>query len=163
MMGSTHSHEGTPTMPTAPRTLAGPSPLLGDVAESTSSTRLYRIAIVLFSALFLGSAVFGVLDIDASKAEWARLGFPWWTFWGLTAAKVVGVAVIVAKSPRSLKDFAFAGFLFDLLLAAGAHLEIPESKVILPIGGLAVWTFAYVMDRRHDATATATSAQPSGR
>jgi hypothetical protein len=126
-----------------------PTSLLGATPSTASTIRAYRIAIALFSAMFLGSAIFGLLDLDASKVEWARLGFPWWTFWGLTGGKIVGIAVILAKSPRTLKDFAFAGFLFDLLLAAGAHVEIPESKVILPIGGLVVWTFAFVTDRRH--------------
>jgi hypothetical protein len=116
----------------------------------TSTARTYWMATGLFSAVFLGSAVFGLLDLDASKGEWVRLDYPWWTFFLLTALKVVGVAVIVSnKAPTFIKDFAFAGFLFDLVLAAGAHLAIPEVKVILPIVVLAVWAFAYRMDHLH--------------
>jgi DoxX-like family len=113
------------------------------------SVRLYWIAIGLFSALFLGSAAFGLLDLDGSKAEWVRLGYPWWTFFFLTAGKVVGVAAIVSnRAPRVVKDFAFAGFLYDLLLAGGAHLAVPEVKVVLPIAALGIWGFAFAMDSK---------------
>jgi hypothetical protein len=113
------------------------------------ATRLYWIATGLFSAVFIGSAVFGLLDLDASKIEWARLGYPWWTFFFLTAGKLVGVATIVSnKLPRVVKDFAFAGFLFDLLLALGAHLAFPEINALLPISVLAIWWFAFAMDSK---------------
>lgn len=110
---------------------------------------LYRIATGLFSVLFLGSAVFGLVDLDASKAEWLHLQYPWWTFFALTAGKVIGVGVIVSnKFPRFIKDYAFAGFLFDLLLATGAHLAVPEIKVLLPVTCLGLWAFAVMMDNR---------------
>jgi hypothetical protein len=113
------------------------------------TVRLYWIATGLFSALFLGSAVFGLLDLKASEVEWAHLGYPWWTFFALTIAKVVGVATIVSnRLPRVVKDFAFAGFLYDLLLAAGAHLAIPEVNVALPIAASGIWVFAFIMDSR---------------
>jgi hypothetical protein len=110
---------------------------------------MYWAATGLFSAVFIGSAVFGLLDLDASKTEWNHLGYPWWTFYALTAGKVVGVATIVSnKLPRIVKDFAFARFFYELLLAGGAHLAMPETKVLLAVGGLAVWAFAFVMDWR---------------
>jgi DoxX-like family len=113
------------------------------------SARAYWVATGLFSAMFLGSAVFGMLDLDASKAEWAHLGYPWWTFYFLTIGKVIGVGTILAKKgPRFLKDFAFAGFLFDLVLAGGAHLAVPEIKVLLPIAGLVVWGAAFWADSK---------------
>ena len=121
---------------------------LQQLPQSTPhSTRTYWAATGLFCAVFIGSAVFGMLDLDASKAEWTRLGYPWWTFFFLTIGKVIGVGTILAnKGPRFLKDFAFAGFLFDLLLAGGAHLAAPEIKVLLPVAGLLVWGAAFRTD-----------------
>jgi DoxX-like family len=118
-------------------------------AHSMDKTkRLHTIALGLFCALFLGSVVFGLADIDGSKAEWIHLGFPWWSFYALTAGKALGVAAILWNKSKSLKQLAFAGFLYDLLLATGAHLAVPEFKVVLPIVCLALWGFAYVMDQR---------------
>jgi DoxX-like family len=118
-------------------------------AASVASARMYWIATGLFSAIFIGSAVFGLLDLDASKAEWLKLGYPWWTFYALTAAKVVGVVTIVSnKAPRVVKDFAFAGFFFELLLALGAHLAIPELQSLLPVVVLGIWGWAFAMDSK---------------
>jgi DoxX-like family len=110
--------------------------------------RLYIIAIGIFSVVFLGSAIFGLLDLDGSKAEWSHLKYPWWTFYLLTVGKILGVVAIVSNRSKSLKQLAFAGFLYDLVLAAGAHLAVPEIKVLLPIVVFGIWLFAYVMDKR---------------
>jgi hypothetical protein len=121
----------------------------GMPTSESKSLRMYWVAIGLFSAVFLGSATFGLLDLNGSKTEWLHLGYPWWTFFALTAGKVVGVATIASnRLPRIVKDFAFAGFFYELLLAGGAHLSIPEVKVLLAVAGLAVWAFAFIMDSR---------------
>jgi hypothetical protein len=116
--------------------------------ESSATKRKYQIALGLFSALFLGSAVFGLLEIDASYLEWRHLGYPIWTFYALTIAKVVGVCTILSNRSTRLKQFAFAGFLYDLLLALGAHIAVPEVKLILPLSCLGIWGFAYFMDSK---------------
>jgi DoxX-like family len=116
--------------------------------DSPTTRRKYLIAMGLFSALFLGSAIFGLLDIDASYAEWRHLGYPLWTFYALTIAKVVGIAAILSNRSTRLKQFAFAGFLYDLLLALGSHIAQPEVKLILPLSCLGIWGFAYFMDSR---------------
>jgi hypothetical protein len=111
--------------------------------------RRYRVATGLFSAIFLGSAIFGLIDLEASKAEWAHLGYPWWTFFALTAGKVIGVLTIVSnRAPRVVKDFAFAGFFYELLLAGGAHLAKKEVKVLLPLVVLVIWAFAFALDSK---------------
>ena len=47
-----------------------------------------------------------------------------------------------------LVSFAFAGFLFDLLLALFAHIAQMEIKLLLPIFGLGLWWFAFAMNRK---------------
>jgi DoxX-like family len=131
-------------MPPTPHSQSLP---LARSGRRTISPRTYWIATGLLAALFVGSAIFGVVDIDASKAEWLRLGYPFWTFWVLTVAKVLGIAAIIWNRSDTLRDFAFAGFLFDLLLAAGAHLAVPEVKAVLPIGCLGIWGFAFAVRR----------------
>jgi DoxX-like family len=136
-------------MKTAPLMSKSSGDLPTNAPETSQSLRLYWAATGLFSTVFLGSAVFGLLDLDASKAEWIRLEYPWWTFFFLTAGKVVGIAVILSnRLPRVVKDFAFARFLYDLLLAGGAHLARSEVQVLLPIVVLGVWAWAFAMDSK---------------
>jgi hypothetical protein len=68
----------------------------------------------------------------------------------LTVAKALGLMAILSNKSKTLKDFAFAGFLFDLLLALAAHLAQPEIKFLLPLTSLGIWTFAFLADRTRD-------------
>jgi hypothetical protein len=118
-------------------------------ATLTASTRTkFLVATGLFVALFAGSVAFGWLDLPGSYREYTHLGFPKWSFHFLQFAKVAGLMAILSNRSRTLKDFAFAGFLFDLLLALGAHIDRREVKFVLPVIGLAIWGFAFFMNRK---------------
>ena len=75
--------------------------------------------------------------------------------WPLTAAKALGVLAIIFSRSRSLRDFAYAGFLYDLLLAIGAHVVHGDTWIVVALISLAIWVFAYVTElgyrRRVDA------------
>jgi hypothetical protein len=112
------------------------------------SWRAFLTSHGLFCALFIGSVVFGLADLDASYSEFVHLGFSSWAFHVLTIAKVLGVVAIMSNRSRTLKDFAFAGFLFDLSLALIGHLVIPEPKAILPAACLGLWVWTFRTNRR---------------
>jgi DoxX-like family len=122
-----------------------------------TTRRLYRMATGLFLALFVGSVILSLADINESYKEFVHLEFPAWSFIALTVAKVLGLVAIVTNRSQTLKDFAFAGFLYDLLLALGGHIAHQELKALLAVFGLLVWVFAFVMDRRFFAARTARS------
>jgi hypothetical protein len=42
---------------------------------------------------------------------------------------------------------------YDLLCTLGGHVSQQEIKVLLPIFGLGLWGFAFVMDRKFYSTA----------
>lgn len=113
-----------------------------------STWRTYKISHGLFCALFLGSVIFGLADLTASYAEFVHLGFSSWSFHVLTIAKVLGLFAIMSNRSRTLKDFAFAGFLYDLTLALIGHLVIPELKAILPAVCLGLWAWTFRTNRK---------------
>jgi hypothetical protein len=115
---------------------------------STATKRLYWIAMGLFSALFIGSVIFSLSDIGESYKEYTHLEFPKWILYPLDIAKTLGVVAILSNRSQILKDFAFAGFLYDLLLALGGHIAQQEIKLLLPLFCLGLWGFAFVMDRK---------------
>lgn len=113
-----------------------------------NTRRLYWWSVGLLSLIFLFSAFYGVLDLQGSYAEYRHLEFPAWLVFPLSLAKLLGVVAVVSNRSTTLKDFAFAGFLYDLLLALGAHIAQQELKVVLPLISLGIWAAAFVMDRR---------------
>jgi uncharacterized membrane protein len=132
----------------------GPGPHTGGVTHlwpphvPDKLWRTFAISHGLFCALFIGSVVFGLADLNASYAEFVHLGFSSWAFHVLTIAKVLGVVAIMSNRSRTLKDFAFAGFLFDLSLALIGHLVVPEPKAILPAVCLGLWAWTFRTNRK---------------
>ncbi|WP_407572488.1 hypothetical protein [Deinococcus altitudinis] len=115
----------------------------------TSSTRRwYLVAVSLFALLFVGSAVLTLVDTAGAYEEYRHLEFPTWLQYPQRLAKLLGVAAVLFSRSRVLKDFAFAGFLYNLLLALGALIAQHDSNIYRPLAGLALWCFAFVMDRR---------------
>jgi DoxX-like family len=118
------------------------------IPGSPSTLRLYWIATGLFTLLFAASIVLTLGDLETSYRSYTHLGFPIWSVFFNAIGKILGLAAIHWNKSRTLKDFAFAGFLFDLLLALCAHIAQRESDVLLPIFGLGLWWFAFAMNRK---------------
>lgn len=114
-----------------------------------SIKKLYWISISLFTALFIGSVIFGYIDIQASYDEFKHLEYPTWLLHPLSLAKLLGIIAILKSKSQSLKDFAYAGFLFDLLCALGGHIAQQEIKLVLPIVCIFLWAFTYWIDKKY--------------
>jgi hypothetical protein len=112
-----------------------------------TTQRLYWLATGLFSLLFIGSSILGFADPQGAYDEYRHLEFPSWILYPLSLLKALGVVAIISNKSQTLKDFAFAGFLYDLLLAIGGHLAQMDVKIWLAIFGLVLWGFAFYMDR----------------
>lgn len=115
--------------------------------------RLYWFVTGLFCAVFLVSALLTFVDPEGTREATARLGFP--PFIGtypLALAKLAGVAAILWRRSTTLITFAFAGFLYDLVLALTAHVyenDFPNGW--LAVFGLVVWCGAYRLERRRSS------------
>jgi hypothetical protein len=127
---------------------AGSMTVLETALPIDKTKRLYQISLSLFSALFIGSVIFSFVDIQASYDEYRHLGFPTWTLYPLGLAKVLGIIAIVSNRSKTLKSFAYAGFLYDLLLALGGHISQGEVKIVLPVVSIGLWASTFAMDRR---------------
>jgi DoxX-like family len=113
-----------------------------------STVRNYWIATGLFTLLFVASIILTLGDLAGSYKSYAHLGFPAWSVFFNATAKILGLIAIYWNQSRTLKDFAFAGFLFDLLLALCAHIAQREVDVLQAAFGLVLWGFAFYMNRK---------------
>jgi hypothetical protein len=77
---------------------------------------IYWIATGLLLALMLFSA-FGTFFIHDPKTmeKMAPLGYPAYVMQMLAVAKILGVIAILVPGFRTIKEWAYAGFTFDLL------------------------------------------------
>lgn len=90
---------------------------------------LYWVFTVLLVALMLFSAVSSFIP-NPQGAEFAKhIGYPLYIFKFLAVAKILGVvAILVPGNPR-LKEWAYAGFTFDMLGAMYSFFSVGDPAV----------------------------------
>ncbi|MDF7815608.1 DoxX family protein [Hymenobacter sp. YC55] len=81
---------------------------------------LYWIATVLFAAAMLFSGIMGMQPTADNQAVMQQLGYPMYLGTILGVAKILGAGALVLPVGRTLKEWAYAGFVIDLLGAAAS-------------------------------------------
>jgi uncharacterized membrane protein YphA (DoxX/SURF4 family) len=121
---------------------------------ATSSKRdniIFWISTALFCAFMLTSAIPNILSGEQWVTIFKQLGYPPYLLPFLGVAKLLGViALLVPGFPR-LKEWAYAGFFFDLIGATYSALTVggfdPMMLVMLIPFGLGALSYVYYHKR----------------
>jgi hypothetical protein len=98
------------------------------VATETTS-RARTIAYWIVTALFclqMSFTAYAQLRLPQVAEAFIHLGFPAYFRVELSCAKLLGVVVLLAPVPARLKEWAYAGFAFNLGSALIAHLSVGD-------------------------------------
>jgi hypothetical protein len=90
---------------------------------------LYWIVTGLMAAFMLLAAVPDLLRVPEAISIFGHLGYPAYLLPFLGTAKTLGVVAILVPGFRRLKEWAFAGLVFDLIGALYSHLSVGDSAV----------------------------------
>ena len=107
-----------------------------------AATQKQKIVYWVLTALFLlpmaGSGVPELLfgSPEQTAATMVHLGYPLYLMRMLGLAKILGAVVIVANRWTSLKEWAYAGYFFDLAGAVVSHLIVGDGFFALVPGTL---------------------------
>lgn len=82
----------------------------------------------LLSAMMLMSAGMYFFNNETISATFTNLGFPTYIIYPLAIAKILGLVAIWTEKSKALKEWAYAGFFFDFLLAASAHIAANDGE-----------------------------------
>jgi uncharacterized membrane protein YphA (DoxX/SURF4 family) len=126
--------------------------------------------IAFWTTTIFGPASFvigGVLNLThASQATdtLSHLGYPAYFAWILGVGKLFGALAIVAPGLPRLKEWAYAGFFFDLTAAAFSRASVGDSAadIIAPLGFLALVLASWAL-RPASRTLAAASGSTRGR
>lgn len=118
----------------------------------------YYITTGLLSALMLMSAGMYVFNHAEVAKVFTTLGYPTYIMYPLAAAKVLGVIAIWTKLSDTLLEWAYAGFFFDFVLAAAAHIAVKDGQYAVPIIATLLLLASYILHKRLER---AESEQPS--
>jgi len=114
----------------------------------------FWIVTVVF-CLQMAFTAYAELRLPQVAEAFTHLGFPSYFRVELSWAKVVGVVLLLAPVPARLKEWAYAGFAFDLGSAIIAHLSVGDGPEAWgwAAGTAVLWVLSYVLWRRVQATA----------
>jgi len=117
----------------------------------------YWIVTGLAAALMTLSAIPDVLMVDGAVQFFEHLGYPRYLLPFLGVAKLLGVAAILQPWSRTLKEWAYAGLIFDLIGALYSHIAIgdPPSLFAGSLIGLVLVSGSYILLRLTETAAPA--------
>jgi DoxX-like family len=107
---------------------------------------IYWAATLLFVLPITWSAILYFTQSPNMVTTMTHLGYPMYFLKILGTAKLLGVAALLYPRWPTLKEWAYAGFTFDLLGACWSHLSSgdPFYIALVPIAFLLVLVISYV-------------------
>ena len=87
---------------------------------------IYWVLTGLICALMLMSASMYIFNYEEVKPLFIAFGYPTYIIYPLAFAKILGVVAILTRKSKTLTEWAYAGFFFDLVLAFFAHYMIED-------------------------------------
>jgi hypothetical protein len=109
----------------------------------------FWIVTTLF-CLQMGFTAWAQLTLPQVAEAFAHLGFPDYFRVELSLAKLVGIGLLLAPVPARLKEWAYAGFAFDLGSALLAHLAVGDGPAAWGWAAATgvLWSVSYACWRR---------------
>ncbi len=111
------------------------------------SSLTYKISTGLFSALILLGVTMYLVDHDNVARTFETLGYPGYLVYPLALAKLLGLVAIWTRRSTTLKEWAYAGFFFDLVLAIMAHVAISDGEFAPAVIGLTLLLISHRSQR----------------
>lgn len=109
---------------------------------------IYWVTTGLLCFLFFAGAMMYLFNYERAHGFFINLGFPTWIIYPLAALKILGVIAILTKKSNFLKELAYAGFLFDAILALAAHIMVSDGEYAPAIAALIFTILSWTYDRK---------------
>ena len=109
---------------------------------------IYRIVTGLFTAVILLGVSQYFFNYEMVKGMFESLHFPTYLIYPMGVAKTLGIIAIWTNKSKLLKEWAYAGFMFNLLLGISAHINVSDGEFIGAAVALILVVISYIYDRK---------------
>lgn len=109
---------------------------------------IYWIVTGILSFLFVSGAMMYIFNYERASGFFISLGFPTWIIYPLAALKILGPIAILTKKSNFLKELAYAGFMFDAILALAAHLMVRDGEYLFALLAITFTILSWIYDRK---------------
>ncbi len=110
---------------------------------------IYLVSTGLLSLLMLMSAGMYFFNYEMVSQTFTKLGFPTYIIYPLAIAKILGLVAIWTRKSPLLKEWAYAGFFFDFVLAATAHMNISDGEYAPSLVAIILLIISRVYDGKY--------------
>lgn len=109
---------------------------------------IYYAATGLLTALMLFSVSMYLFNNSEIVKAFETMGYPSYLVYPLATAKVLGLITIWFIANKSLKEWAYAGFFFNTLLAFFAHVMIGDGQQMGALIGFILVIISYTFSKK---------------
>jgi len=133
---------------------------------STKSVRaIHWVSTLLFVAALVWSGIQYLIEAPRMVATMTHLGYPIYFTKILGIAKLLGAAALLYPKFPTLKEWAYAGFTFDVVGAFLSHVSVgdPIYIALVPLGFLVLLLISYGSWKRLERTAPSVAREKPER
>ncbi len=94
-----------------------------------------------------------LVQYSAVTETFTGLGYPAYLIYPLALAKLLGVIAILSKRSALLKEWAYAGFFFNIVIALSAHLSTGDGLFMIALLALILLLVSRVFEPKVFASA----------
>ncbi|WP_375239958.1 DoxX family protein [Aurantibacter sp.] len=98
----------------------------------------------LFTALMLFSISMYLFNNEAIRGAFIGFGYPAYLVYPLASAKLLGLIAIWQTKFKTIKEWAYAGFTFNVILAFFAHTMINDGEHLFALIGIILLVTNYI-------------------
>lgn len=109
---------------------------------------IYRVVTGLFSLMIAMGAGMYILQHDMVVEMYTKLGYPPYLIYPVALVKILGLVAIWTNKSKLLKEWAYAGFVFELTLAVSAHVNIGDGEFWGALVALILVIVSYIYNRK---------------
>src|SRR5262249_51729797 len=102
----------------------------------------------VFAAMMTVSGILYLVGPKALMDGLRELGYPLYFLKLLGATKLLGAAALIAPVPPRVREWAYAGFAFDLGFAIASHVATGAGTAAPPAVALALVAASYILRER---------------
>jgi uncharacterized membrane protein len=104
--------------------------------------------------MYVGNSIF---NHEVFSKRFAALGYPTYLIYPLTIAKILGLIAIWSNQSKLLKEWAYAGFFFDFVLAFMAEAHAVDGEYVSSPLALMFLLTSYVIRKRKEMPVNSTT------
>ncbi|MEP1033410.1 DoxX family protein [Ekhidna sp.] len=109
---------------------------------------IYWISTGLLSLLMLTSASMYLVKTSEIIKIFISLGYNERIVIPLAILKILGIIIIWTNLSKTLKEWAYFGFLLDFILALEGHLSTKDGEHLIAVIALILWSISYLYNKK---------------